>query len=103
VVVNGSVDRVIDGDTFVAHLDILPGLELHGMHVRIQGINAPELSTAEGKVAASFAETLLPIGTSFVLTTTQRDKYGRVLGRVVVNGVDYGEQMIKSGHAVVMK
>jgi len=99
--VKGSVDRVIDGDTIVAHLDILPGLELHGIHIRVEGINAPELYTPEGKVAASFASTLLPVGTNFVLITTKNDKYGRVLGRIVVNGVDFGEQMLKTGHAVV--
>jgi micrococcal nuclease len=97
--VHGSVDRVIDGDTIVTHLRVLPGLELHGIHVRIEGINAPEIRTEAGKLAAEYAKTLLPADAEFVLTTTKQDKYGRILGKIVANGKDFGAEMIAAGYA----
>lgn len=98
-----AVDRVYDGDTIVCHVLIHPneGGELHDIHVRVEGINAPELNTALGKEAKQFAETLLPVGEQVMLIARKRDKYGRFLARITLsNGSDFGDKMIASGHAV---
>ena len=73
--------------------------------VRVFGINAPELrgETKEAAEAArSFALTLAPINRTAILHRTPhgwRDKYGRLLATVFVEGTDFGEAMILHGHA----
>lgn len=98
-----AVDSVYDGDTIICHVLIHPGEggELHDTHVRVQGINAPELNTAAGVAAKAHAATLLPSGTQVMLTASKRDKYGRFLARITMpDGTDFSERMIADGKAV---
>lgn len=98
-----GVDHVHDGDTVVCHVLIHPneGGELHEVHVRLEGINAPELNTAAGKAAKAYAETLLTPGMQVSLVARKKDKYGRFLARIVMpNGDDFSTAMIAAGHAV---
>lgn len=98
-----GVDHVHDGDTVVCHVLIHPneGGELHEVSVRVEGINSPELNTAEGKAARAYGEGLLPPGTQVTLTARKRDKYGRFLARITMpSGDDYSTRMIAGGHAV---
>ena len=97
----GTIDRVIDGDTVVAHLQIMPGKEWHGEHVRVQGINTPELSQSGGAAARDFARQLLPLEMAVTFVLTKQDKYGRVLAKIVLpDGRDFGDTMIAAGYAV---
>ncbi len=99
----GACDRVIDGDSIVVHVGIMPGLELHGIHVRLQGINAPELRHDGGPAARDYLRSLLPEGTAITLVSSQEDKYGRLLARVVLaDGSDASSLMLSSGNAVPM-
>src|SRR5215216_3568128 len=99
--VPATVDRVIDGDTVVVHLQFMPGKELHGEHVRVEGINAPERSQAGGSAATDYARELLPVGSLIMLTMGKIDKYGRVLAKIrLADGSDFGDLMIASGNAV---
>jgi len=99
----GVVDRVIDGDSVVVHVGIMPGIEMHGIHVRLQGINAPELRNAGGPAARDHLMTLLPIETVITLVSSQEDKYGRLLARIVLpDGSDVSSLMLSSGNAVPM-
>jgi len=98
-----GVDHVHDGDTVIMHVLIHPneGGELHAVSVRVEGINAPETNTAEGKAAKAYAASLLPSGSQVMLTARKRDKYGRWLARIVLpNGDDFSTLMIVAGHAV---
>jgi endonuclease YncB( thermonuclease family) len=96
-----SVDRVIDGDTVVVHMNFMPGKELHGEHVRVQGINAPERSALGGAAATDYARELLPVESEITLIMTRSDKYGRVLAKIILaDGRDFGDLMIAAGHAV---
>jgi endonuclease YncB( thermonuclease family) len=86
------------------HLDIDLGFFtwIIDRSVRIAGINAPELSTAEGKTARDFSMTLLPVGTKVQLRSHSLDKYGRVLGSITLpDGTDYGVAMVAAGMAVL--
>lgn len=99
------VTRIIDGDTVVAKITVMPGLELNDERIRAEGINAPELGTTPGNEALEFAQQLLPEGTKVLLTMSRRDKYGRVLASirwVTASGanMDFSAEMIRSGHAV---
>lgn len=99
----GVIDRVIDGDTVVVHVGILPGKELHGESVRVAGINAPELRNAGGAAARDYLSELLPAGTEVLVIASREDKYGRLLARIVLpDGRDASDLMLSAGHAVPM-
>lgn len=80
-----KVDRVIDGDTVDAIVDL-------GFHVntkircRLARINAVELKDIGGKEAKIYVETLLPVGATIFLHSTKLDKYGRSIADIFVNG-----------------
>jgi micrococcal nuclease len=101
--------RAIDGDTVVCDIDL--GLRVHVVTpVRLIGVNAPELhrGTQEEKALAAKAlawmEQIIkdnPTGT--VQTSLDPyDKYGRVLGRLVLGGVDVNAALIENGFARLM-
>lgn len=85
----GTVDRWIDGDTVVAHVRFSPGLEAHGVHVRLAGVNAPELSAADpeerefARRAKSLVEAMAGPGSPIRLRCADvHDKYGRLVAEV---------------------
>lgn len=70
---------------------------------RLYGIDAPELSTPEGKLAREFLLSILPIGTKVRITSKSWDAYqGRYDGIVTRIGdlVSINDLMVESGHAV---
>jgi endonuclease YncB( thermonuclease family) len=97
----GVVSQVQDGDTVYAQLDLGFDLTVYA-RVRVYGINAPELSTVEGKAARDYARTLLPVGTAITVVSYGWDKYGgRIDGAIRSATVpDYSAAMIAAGHAV---
>lgn len=86
---------VIDGDTF----------GLGGRRIRISGIDAPEIHPPRcvqeaqlGLAAAQKLKELLSSGT-VAFSGSGRDKYGRELRQVSVNGIDVAQTMIAAGLA----
>jgi len=75
------VERVIDGDTLIAHIDcgfynwVCPRL-------RLRGINAPDVNTVRGLEAKRFVEERLPQGSLIVIKTYQVGKFGRKIADV---------------------
>lgn len=95
------IDRVIDGDTIVCHIQITPSEERHDVNVRVEGINAPERSQAGGPEATAYASTLLPIGSPVTLVASREDKYSRFLARIMLpDGRDFSSEMLLAGHAI---
>ncbi len=100
----GFVDGVIDGDTVVAHVYVHPfeGGELHGVHIRVDGINALELSQKYGGEARDYARKLLSSdvgsfvpGLPITLVARHAEKYGRWLcGIVLPDSRDFGSLML---------
>ncbi|MBU0505212.1 thermonuclease family protein, partial [bacterium] len=86
--------KVLDGDTFIATDGNIK------FSVRIVGMDAPESGQAYGKLATNKLKSLIenqsiqikPVGNG-------RDRYGRTLGQVFVNGEDIALNMIKEGLA----
>ena len=100
-VLPAMVVRVIDGDTIVIHTEVMPGLVLHEAHLRVEGINAPEMNTPAGREAKEFVEHLLPVNAVVRVTMRDTDKYGRALGKVqLLDGRDLSQVMIDTQHAV---
>lgn len=102
--VNAQVVRVIDGDTFEAAATIWLNQTID-VHVRIAGIDAPELHghCSEERASAQAARQYLAdrIGGGTVsLSDVRYDKYGGRVRAVVRDGRgNVGQAMIDSGHA----
>jgi len=75
-----KVRRVIDGDTLEIVL-ALPHLTAR-LKLRLRGLDCPEITTPEGKVAKRAVETLVRDAKSVTVYTSQADKYDRYLADV---------------------
>ena len=103
-----EVKRVVDGDTVDVVMDLGFNI-LHKCRVRLFGIDTPESRTrdldekARGKMATAFLKTSIKAGDKIIIKTELKDsrgKFGRVLGSVIVDGVDINQSMVKEYHAV---
>lgn len=89
------VDRIVDGDTVICHVLRAPLDERHGESVRLDGINAIELSQKFGAEARDRLAALLPPGTQITMFERKREKYGRTLARIVtLQNVDVCQEML---------
>lgn len=84
--VPGTIVRVVDGDTLRIDLDLGWRVWLRNEPVRLEGIDAPELKTDEGKKTKSRVEELAPPGTIVQVRSHSLDKYGRALADVILPG-----------------
>lgn len=94
------VVRVVDGDTFIADLDL--GLDTWRMsaRVRLAHIDAPEIDTAAGVVALHALTDLLASTVVRVVSMDYQERYGRILATVTLpDGKDAGETLIAEGFA----
>ena len=87
------VVRVSDGDTFTG-LDA----ENRQIKVRLHGIDAPEAKQAFGTVARKALADLIADKTVSV-EEVDRDRYGRVVGRVTVGGKLVNAEQVRAGMA----
>ena len=109
-----KLDRVVDGDTIDAYIDL--GFDVSvKKRIRFMGINTPESRTrdleekARGLAAKDRVKQLLEGCSSIKLKSHGVGKYGRCLGELFIDVVDGQEKMtlesvnellIKEGHAV---
>ncbi|MFM6990143.1 MAG: thermonuclease family protein [Rhodoferax sp.] len=91
--ITGRVVGVSDGDTISVLVD---GHE--SVKVRLVGIDAPEKAQAYGAVSKRNLSDQV-FGKSVSVEWEKKDKYGRILGRVLVNGTDVCLEQIKNGLA----
>jgi micrococcal nuclease len=109
-----KLDRVIDGDTIDAHIDLGFDVSIK-KRIRFMGINTPESRTrdleekARGLAAKDRVKQLLEGASEIQLKSHGVGKYGRCLGELHIDIVDGKEKMtlesinellIKEGHAV---
>jgi endonuclease YncB( thermonuclease family) len=101
----GTVVSVHDGDTLTVEARIWPGVVARDA-VRVQGLDTPELRgkcPAERQAAQQAKELtarLAPTGGPVTLQVKGRDKYGRLLARVVLpDGRDLAAVLIEAGLA----
>jgi micrococcal nuclease len=89
----GQVSYVSDGDTlWVKSAD-------GARHkVRFEGIDAPEICQPYGAESRAALQAKLQ-GHTVQVKANRRDDYGRLLGRVSVDGADLGAWMVLNGHA----
>ena len=111
-----EVVRVIDGDTIVCNIDLGFDNWLHNEHVRLLGINTPEVRTkdviekAAGLEAKAFVERKLQDAGNKVVLETAYDsggKYGRTLATIWIEDEDTGDffdlntKLLDEGYAVM--
>lgn len=89
--------RVIDGDSVEVAMLVGP------IHVRIHGIDAPEMNTAEGKKAKLAMQNLLQTGVAQTWDLHGQEKFGRLLADVqITQDMETGWLswwMVNNGHA----
>lgn len=100
-----TVNRIVDGDTLEADLDLGLGIWYRKLGIRLvatgSGLNAAEKNTEAGKAARDNLSKIITVGQSYPLTSTTWDKYAqRVDGLVTLpDGSDLGTVLIQSGWA----
>lgn len=99
-----KVERIVDGDTIVASIDLGCDVWLLHQHCRLSHINAPEKTGAskeEGLRSTEHLEYLLK-GHDTVLIRTEYDRhctFGRLLVELFIEEDSLNEQMVEDGHA----
>jgi endonuclease YncB( thermonuclease family) len=88
----GKVVKVADGDTITV-------LEDNTQHrIRLQGIDAPERKQAYGNASRKHLADLVA-GKTVTVEWDKRDRYGRIVGFVIVDGQDMNLEQLKAGMA----
>jgi len=98
-----KLDRVVDGDTVDAFIDLGFKLTIH-KRIRLMGIDAPETRTRDkeekvhGIESKEWLENRIKVdGSGYFELLTEKDdsgKYGRLLGTLMVDHVNLNEQML---------
>ena len=97
------VKSVHDGDTFTADIDLGFGVWLKGQNIRLFGINAPEVRGEFRSLGFTSRDRLsqLTINKEILLETIKdkKEKYGRWLGVVSVDGKNVNDMLVQEGFA----
>jgi micrococcal nuclease len=81
---SATLVRVIDGDTVQMDVDLGFNITIRE-HFRLEAINAPEVSTQDGRDAKKFLSERLSISQKLVIRTSKplrQEKYGRWLASI---------------------
>jgi micrococcal nuclease len=95
---HATLVRIIDGDTIEVDIDLGFSVKTR-QTLRLNGIDTPEMNTAEGKTVKQKLSAMLP--DSFTIATTKREKYGRYLAEIFVMGKSINQRLLDEGHAKV--
>jgi micrococcal nuclease len=98
-----TVTRVVDGDTIIIDMD---GAE---ERVRLIGVDTPESvhpdesrNVPYGEIASKFTkERLEGRKVEIELDTQERDRYGRILAYVYIDGEMFNKALLSEGHAQI--
>ena len=90
---SGKVIHVADGDT----ITILDSSNQH-LKIRLSGIDAPEKAKAYGQRSKEHLSGLVQ-GQQVIVETAKKDKYGRHVGHVLINGQDVNLEQLRAGLA----
>lgn len=104
-----EIIRVTDGDTVVIAAPFLPAPLKPELAVRVWGVDTPEknhlakcdLEKQRGLAATEFTKKMVAQSQTRQVVIYGWDKFGgRVLGTVILNGVDLRTELIRNGFAV---
>lgn len=89
----GRVVDVHDGDTLT-----LLDSERRQHKIRLAGIDAPELGQAYGRAAREHLAQRVA-GTVVQVLSSKTDRYGRIVGKALVDGIDVNLDQVRAGFA----
>jgi len=103
-----KVIKVVDGDTIDVDIDLGFSVILSKQRIRLFGIDTPESRTRDleekfyGKLSAQYLKDRCKKGSYIRLRTylDKKGKFGRILGELIVDGINLNIQMIKEHLAV---
>lgn len=89
----GKVIKITDGDTVHVLLN-----DNNKEKIRLAGIDAPERKQAFGNKSKQYLADL--IGAEIVIVEyNKRDRYGRIIGKILFEGRDINLEMVHAGFA----
>lgn len=91
--ISGRVVSVTDGDT----ITVLDQTNTQ-FKIRLAGIDAPEKKQAFGQVSKKALSDLV-YGKQVNVEYEKQDRFGRTIGKVLINGVDANLEQVKKGYA----
>ncbi len=91
--ITGRVVGIADGDTITV-LDA--GLQQH--KIRLAGIDAPEKKQAFGERSRQNLAAMV-FNKTVNVESNKQDRYGRTVGKVMINGIDANLEQVKAGMA----
>ena len=92
----GRVVKIADGDTLTIVVDD------RQEKIRLSDIDTPERKQPYGNRAKQ-ALADLTFGKTITVSTTTRDRYGRVIGHITADGVDVNAELVRLGFAWVYR
>ncbi len=89
----GKVVKITDGDTVYV-------LDANYQHhkIRLAGIDAPERKQAYGLASRKHLASIVA-GKQVTIEYNKRDRYGRIVGKVLLDGIDVCLEQVKAGFA----
>ncbi|MBI3313551.1 MAG: thermonuclease family protein [Candidatus Omnitrophica bacterium] len=93
--------QVTDGDTFDAVIDLGFGFTTL-QKLRLRGLDAPEIESAEGKEAKQFLEKII-LSSPLLIKTVKSDKYDRYLADVWAGETYLNQELIDKGLAIPVR
>lgn len=98
-----QIIRAVDGDTFEVLVNLGFDVFIHS-HIRVKGINCQEMHDKDPAKRALALKAKMEAATldnkAANITAWGRDKYGRMVADLSVEGFDYGKKMLNLGLAV---
>lgn len=97
-----TIQRVIDGDTLVGDVDLGFRTWLHGVRIRLLGLDCPEIDTVEGEAAKAFVNDSVDRAMgSGIIESVKMDKFNRWDATLYLSGEtsSLNEQLLQTGHA----
>jgi len=101
-----TILKIIDGDTVDVDIDLGFDSWLRKQRIRLLGIDTPESRTRDkeekkyGLLAKQFVTDFIPVGSTCVLRTQKKGKYGRYLGDFKAGRKWLCAELLKHHHAV---
>ena len=103
-----KIRRIVDGDTVDVDIDLGFDTILSKQRIRLYGIDTPESRTRDkeekfyGKLSAKFLKEQCKNSSEIFLKTylDKKGKFGRILGELIVEGVNINKLMIEKYMAV---
>lgn len=90
----GKIIRVSDGDTVV----VLDSTNTQ-YRVRLDGIDCPEKGQPFGKKATDFVKNITSKSEFVTIVWKKKDRYGRILGYLIVDEVNVNKELLRNGLA----